>query len=165
MKTHILAMGLALLALANAANAQDNVPVPVIPQDPPYYGLWADTGISVTNGEWINVNANGIWDIYYLELPSTPDGFIGSSSDLFFGNNIQGDLIAYVGADPFQGEWSPSGGNTFFPRYTNYWQVGTSLQFFSTTNGELWLGFNSDAVDSDYHVNNGSALGDSFNRV
>jgi hypothetical protein len=159
MKKHIAAAGLALLALLTMANAQNNILVPIAPQPPPYYGLWTDTGTSLTNGEWININASGLWNISGPAASgNTPDGFFDGSSDLFYGDGIHGGMVAYIGSNPFQGEWSPSGGNYFFPQTTNYWQVGTSVQLVSPTNGELWLGFNDDAESASYSDNDGLAV-------
>lgn len=144
MKRHILTIGAAMIGFLNAVNAQVNVTLPIgspANSTPPYYGLWMDSGITVTNGEWVNVNAAGVWNWGANILGDYPDGTYPFITDNYFlGNSIIGGLIAFVGPDPFQGHTFGS----FFPQ-PNYWQLGTSGQFMSNTNGELWLGFNDDA--------------------
>ncbi len=154
MKQYIAAAGLALLALATTVKAQYNVLVDVSDQSPPYYGLWTDTHASVTNGEWISINSSGLWNIGGQAV--YPDGFIDANDDLFLGDGLHGSLIAYVGSDPFQGNWPGEDHGYFFPQETNYWAAGTSVQFMSATNGELWLGFNDDATYGNYSDNSGS---------
>lgn len=160
MKRHIAVIGAAVLGFLNAVNAQNNVTLTVgYPEysTPPYYGLWMDTGISVTNGEWISVNAAGFWS------PGTfycyPDGNFNLSTDLFLGNGIQAGLITYIGSNPFQGNW---GNSRFFPQDTGYWELGTSGQFMSNTNGELWLGINDDAVTEATFDNAGQTVATIF---
>lgn len=103
--------------------------------------LWTDTGISVTNGQVITINADGTWT-FNLSDTNGPDGIdFGSSSDLFLSNNVMAGLVAYIGSDPYQGQWH----TTFFPQMVGYQQIGSSCQFIATTNGELWLGYNDDA--------------------
>ena len=58
-----------------------------------------------------------------------------------------------MGSDPLQGHWGDAG---FFPQSTGYLDVGSSLQFNSASNGELWLGFNDDAVSENVGDNSGS---------
>ncbi len=156
MKKLIAAASLALLALVNTIQAQINIPINVDDQYGTNYGLWTDTGTSVTNGEWININASGLWNVAgQAQNGNTPDGIFDYSTDLFLDNGISGGLIAYVGENPFQGEWILNGSNGFFPQSTNYWQVGTSFQFCSANGGELWLGFDDDANGSPTDDNNG----------
>jgi hypothetical protein len=63
------------------------------------YPLWTDTGISLTNGEWVNVNASGFWSFMTSDT-NDPDGTEYQDWDLWVTNNIQGSLIAFVGDNP-----------------------------------------------------------------
>jgi len=119
--------------------------------------LWTDTGIAVTNGEWINVNASGFW---YWPAYNDPDGYLDheppvyEGGDLWVADNLQGQLVAYVGINPYIGTPFTNGVYT-----TNeYWAVGTAGQFMSTTNGELWLGINDDAYSMNIGDNSGSIV-------
>jgi hypothetical protein len=77
--------------------------------------------------------------------------------DLFLYSANHGELIAYIGSDPYQGHW---GDGSFFPQQTGYWAIGSSGQFTSNKNGELWLGFNDDAVSEVIGDNAGSVTAD-----
>ncbi len=120
-------------------------------------GIWTDTGISVTSGEIIRINADGTWRPPGSRNAITADGFnTGGDFDLFFDNAQKDSLIAYIGSDPTQGHY-PDPTGSFFPQTTGYWAVGTSVQFVANTGGELWLGMNDFANgDSDGSSTNGA---------
>lgn len=146
MKFKLIAITSAAVFCLNIARAQ---PVTTNVTTNP---LWTDTGIAVTNGEYVNVNASGIWDWYAF---NDPDGYLDPSDniDTWVTNGLHGGLIAYVGPNPFAGsQWDST--NVFQP--DEYWQVGTAGQFISNTNGELWLGVNDDAWDGAVSDNSGS---------
>lgn len=93
----------------------------------------------------IIVTANGTWNYDYYpvspkgdqpwEYPNTRDRFLYQAN--------YGELISYVGDDPFQGH---GGDSTFFPQKTGYWRIGSYNEIISDKNGKLWLGMNDDAV-------------------
>lgn len=117
--------------------------------------LWTDTGLFVTNGEWVNVNAAGDWTWSNFEPANDPDGLIYPADNpyLWIFNSVQGGLIAFVGSDPYPGsQWETNG----IFQTNQYWQVGTAGQFMSTTNGELWLGINDDCFQGPVDDNGGS---------
>ncbi|MGB8780532.1 MAG: CARDB domain-containing protein [Candidatus Bathyarchaeia archaeon] len=105
--------------------------------------LWTDTELSVEIGQKVAINASGSWD--WGAGVVGPDGTIGTAggSDYFLYDANHGELIAFVGSDPYQGHW---GDGSFFPQHTGYWNVGSSGQFISNKTGELWLGCNDAAV-------------------
>ena len=152
MKIHACRTAVAALAamLSLSANASAQSFLVNVPSAP----LWKDTGVSVTNGQVININANGLWSwADWAGVVAPPDGELTPGSyNLFLGNEIHSTLIAYIGSDPYQGVW-PSTNN--FPT-NGYWQVGSAVQFISNTNGELWLGINDDAEDGAVGDNAGS---------
>lgn len=116
--------------------------------------LWTDTGLTVSNGDTVTITASGTWN--YGAGPLGPDGYLPCCNwDLFMANPpaLQGELIAFVGPDPYQGHW---GDGSFFPRTTGYWDIGSSGSFISSTGGKLWLGFNDDAVSRAVGDNSGS---------
>lgn len=121
----IIAIEMTLLTL-NAAHAQPTT----VTVNAAY--TWTDTGIAVTNGEYINVNAAGFWN--WSTYMNDPDGtlFSSNNTDVWLGNGLRGGLIAYIGSGPT---------NTYMTT-NQYWQVGIAGQFVSPTNGELWLGIN-----------------------
>jgi len=153
----ILAALLGVLGCLATAQAQ-TVNLHLTNVNTPPVGLWNDTGISLTNGEAITINANGIW-IY----DSTPEGggadgfintgeifdtFISNTNDLYSPNGVHGSVIAYIGTNPI------SGGN--FPTNIGYWEIGSSSQFVAPASGKLWLGNNDDAITTNYDDNVGS---------
>ena len=109
--------------------------------------VWTDTGLNVGIGENIGVTASGNWTW------STSSGWFGpegklpwdssDAGDNFLYEANHGELIAFVGPDPYQGHFGDSG---FFPQHTGYWIIGSSAAFVSDKVGELWLGMNDDAV-------------------
>ena len=115
--------------------------------------LWTDTGLSVTDGEAIIITAFGLWTFHEPDNLCDPNGIYGGGSDEFLNNGAVAMLIAFVGPDPYQGDrW----GTHFFPQDSNYWGIGSSGHFISDKAGELWLGFNDDAVSKNITDNNGS---------
>jgi len=129
-----------LINAALAANAPAGTRT-VVPANP----LWTDTGVRVTSGDAVNISAYGLWSWGGGHI-SGPDGDPNYTAfwDLFYSGGLGGSLVAYVGADPYQGHW---GDSTFFPQTTAYWKIGSAADFVSPISGELWLGFNDDAVD------------------
>lgn len=104
--------------------------------------LWTDTGISLTNGEWVNINAAGFW-YWNTGFITDPDGSIDPSdnSDAWVQNDEHGSLVAFIGSNPYTGSpWTSSG--TY--QTNRYLEIGTARQFMNNTNGELWLGINDD---------------------
>ncbi len=143
--------------------AMDNVTIGTSPQSTVVLAnpLWTDTGVFVTNGTLIGVSASGAWNCGGTPPPPSfgagGDLNPGSppSSDRFYFGAPHGALIAYVGPDPLQGHW---GDGNFFPRTSGYWLIGSSSQFTADTTGELWLGFNDDAVSERVSDNSGWVL-------
>jgi hypothetical protein len=120
--------------------------------------LWTDTGIYVSIGQSITATASGSWNPWTGVLsPCGPDGAPTAPDwdDSFLLGANSAALIAYVGTDPLQGHW---GDRSFFPRATGYWVIGSSGGFTSPVAGELWLGFNDDAVNQQTWDNSGSVM-------
>lgn len=131
MKTKLTATGLALFACIGFARAQ--ALVTNVPANP----LWTDTGLYLTNGEWVTINGEGLW-----QYPCDPDGELSDDQgDEWLMIPNWSSLIAFIGADPYQG--SEYEGGVF--QTNQYLEIGTARQFMSSTNGELWLGVNDDA--------------------
>jgi hypothetical protein len=146
MKKKLITIGLAMLGCLGLAHAQTLITN--VTANP----LWTDTGIALTNSEWVSVNGGGFWS---WPTANDPDGdLVGSSDDTWLDiDPNHGNLIAFIGANPYQGsQWGPSG--VF--QTNQYLAVGTARQFMSTTNGELWLGINDDAFIGSTSDNSGS---------
>lgn len=130
--------------------------------------LWTDTGITVSAGETWRINADpgdlwnwgGSWDdaagVQPWNTPNTWDRF------LFVANH--GELIGYVGADPYQGNWGnlyynwPAGSGQL-PGYLHVGEAAITAAGFvwtSATSGTLWLGMNDDAYSRGIGDNWGS---------
>jgi hypothetical protein len=123
----------------------------VVPANP----LWTDTLLSLTNGDIVTITASGSW-AWDSTHWSGPDGDQGSPADgdeFLVGSVNKGSLLAFVGSDPYQSHW---GDGSFFPQTSGYWNIGSSAQFTSDKTGELWLGFNDDAVSKNIYDNGGS---------
>lgn len=110
--------------------------------------LWTDTGLAITNGQMVSITATGSWTTGIGgSVGPDGDGSPCCNWDLFLMNPpaAHGELIAFVGPDPYQGHW---GDGSFFPQPigAGYWAIGSSASFTSDRNGELWLGINDDAV-------------------
>jgi hypothetical protein len=117
---------------------------------------WTDTGLSTAIGETIEINASGSWTVNINGgIRTGPDGntAVYGYWDDFLYEAYQGELIAFIGADPYQGQW---GNGSFFPQHTGYWAIGSSCQFTSNETGELWLGINDDAVSKTNGDNSGT---------
>lgn len=139
-KKIILALFILLLTYSiSFAEAQTyNLVVPAQP-------VWTNTGIDIFIGDKIIVTAEGTWNYGYY--PLSPNGDqpweYPNTWDRFLYQANHGELISYVGDDPYQGHW---GDGTFFPQKTGYWRIGSYNEIFSDKNGKLWLGMNDDAV-------------------
>jgi hypothetical protein len=145
-----LAAVAAVLSFLGSANAQTLTLV--VPANP----LWTPTAISLNTGDAVSITASGSWR-GSLNPPWTgPDGLAQdgwANYNLFMFGTNWGSLIAFVGPDPYQGHW---GDGSFFPQTNGYWYIGSSAQFTSDKTGELWLGFNDDAVSKEIFDNQGS---------
>jgi outer membrane protein assembly factor BamB len=123
--------------------------------------LWTDTGLTVTNGQTVYFSAAGTWNGGAGDCG--PGGLAGGSEDPFLATAVDDSLIAFVGPNPYYwgatNEWGNSG---YFPQgaSTNgYWPVGTIGVFTTDRTGELWFGFNDDAVYQNVGDNSGSVAG------
>jgi outer membrane protein assembly factor BamB len=119
----------------------------VVPSNP----LWTDTGFHLSSNDTVTFRASGTWD--GGAGTCGPGGLAGGGSlDPFLANAADFSLIAFVGQNPYYWgtnyEWVY--GNTYFPQQSSsngYWAVGSSNGVFTTDRaGELWFGFNDDAV-------------------
>jgi len=112
-----------------------------VPSNP----LWTDTSIAVTQGESVSISASGTWSGY--GVPLGPDGQVNGPgpNDEFFSGANKAELIGFIGTDPFQGHF---GDGSFFPQASGYLAIGSSASFIASKSGELWLGFNDDAVST-----------------
>jgi hypothetical protein len=115
--------------------------------------LWADTYLRVTNGWRVLVTANGSWS-WQANQTFGPDGDPNTTTtaDLFYSGARHAALIGYLGLDPYQGHWRDG---SFFPQPTGYWNIGSNNVFTADRTGELWLGFNDDAVTGGTNDNSG----------
>ncbi len=129
----------------------------------PAYPLWTDTGIHVnsndivsfpaTNGTWTGDNGQAWWG---------PGGNGVNYYDTFV-TGPHFSLIAFVGPNPYYaGATNEWGNGNYFPRQSGangYWYLGANGQFTSDRAGELWLGFNDDAVTKNIDDNFGFVAG------
>jgi hypothetical protein len=107
--------------------------------------LWTDTGISLSGGSTA-ITATGSW--------STGLGFTGPDGlyvpeyayDEWLQNGWHGQLLAYVGANPYSGTVN-----------VDYFAIGSS-GVLNGLSGELWLGFNDDMVSGGVGDNEGSVI-------
>jgi hypothetical protein len=115
--------------------------------------LWADTNLRVTNGWRVLVTATGTWS-WSANQTFGPDGDPNTTTtaDLFYSGARHAALIGYLGTDPYQGHWRDG---SFFPQATGYLNIGSSNLFTADRTGELWLGFNDDAVTGGTNDNSG----------
>ncbi len=126
--------------------------------------LWTDSGYSVSNGDTVYFPASGIWNGGQGNV-----GVGGESDSLgwecFLTNTVapHDSLIAFVGPNPYcdtngANRW---GDPSYFPQPPGegYWEVGTTNQFTTDRAGELWFGFNDDAVLEDTGDNSGFVVG------
>jgi PEP-CTERM motif len=146
--TTLIALTLALLGLLVGTTPVQATLVSV-PSNP----LWTDTLIAATAGNTVAITASGTWN--YGPETVGPDGnpFGPAPNDEFFSGANKGELLAFIGADPFQGHL---GDGSFFPQATGYFAVGSSLSFVAPASGELWLGVNDDAVSNGVGDNTGA---------
>jgi hypothetical protein len=148
MKVIFMAIGILSLSIS-AAQATITMAIPA-------NWPWTDTGLSLNNGDIVQISASGSWTWETGISPySGPDGTSGTAGcyDTFLSSANHGALIAYIGVDPYQGNW---GKGSFFPQSSGYLDIGSSAQFISSQNGELWLGFNDAAVTAGIYDNAGS---------
>jgi hypothetical protein len=136
-----MAAVLSLMCVASAQALQVYVPAE---------SLWTDTRITLSRGDTVAVTASGTW-CWKVEWVG-PNGVYDGTVDTFLNDGTHGELIAFVGPDPYQGHW---GDGNFFPQAAGYWGIGGSGQFISLTAGELWLGINDDAVTEATSDNSG----------
>lgn len=120
----------------------------VVPSNP----LWTDTGIRLGVGQRVSITASGSWN-WGTSHFNGPDGDPGIYGGDFYSGVPQGALIGYTGVDPFQGH---RGDSSFWPQSSGYLAVGSSANFTSLVDGELWLGFNDDAFPEASFDNSGS---------
>jgi hypothetical protein len=129
------------------------IPAPGMLYTIPDYPLWTDTGLTLSSGDQVSITASGTWDfgVGYFG----PEGTWSDPApyDRFSSLANHGELIGFIGTDPFQGHY---GDGSFFPQANGYITVGTSLLFVSSQNGHLWLGINDDAVSQAISDNFGS---------
>ena len=106
--------------------------------------LWTDTGITLS-GETVSIRASGSWRWAFGETVGPEGGVVSDASDEWVPNFQHGQLIAFVGDDPFALPYNAG----------NYFAVG-SIGTFSGLSGKLWLGFNDDRVSEAVSDNAGS---------
>jgi hypothetical protein len=103
--------------------------------------LWTDSGIYLTPDMTVNLrNATGqwTWGGSWLGGPEgDPIGGAANIWDEWITDGLHGQLIGYVGANPFS--LRTSGQNS-----PDLFQVGTNSVTLTGRTGELWLGFNDD---------------------
>lgn len=153
MKRQLVAIMSAYVLFWGLAQAQSiTVSVPAL-------SLWVNSGIYVTNGEAITINANGNWSTggavngisdMVFGTQNTPDGALYDGGDVFMTDGLLGNLIAYLGDSPTVG-WP-----TNFYDQTEYFAIGSSRQLVANTNGWLWLGLNDDSDGGSVTDNDGA---------
>jgi hypothetical protein len=123
--------------------------------------LWTDSGLTVSNGDHVIFPAAGHWD------PGNGVSYGPEGSASLYGDWLQNTpwagLLGFVGPNPHCDDRGTNrwGDPTYFPRPpgTNYWYVGTNVQFTATRAGELWFGFNDDAIGMAVWDNSGVVYG------
>ena len=139
--TYVLIISGILVAFAGIvqAQSQDVVNVTATP-------LWTNTGLHINIDDNVEITASGSWT-WGGGYWHGPDGQFPwnwpNTWDRFLYQARHGELIAFVGQDPYQGHW---GDKNFFPQTTGYWRIESNGQFISDKTGILWLGFNDDAA-------------------
>jgi hypothetical protein len=126
------------------------------------YPLWTDTGLTVHSNDTVNFPATGTWTGGGGAWCG-PEGSAGQSEDPFLSTAVDFSLIAFVGPSPY--DWGTTNewvyGNSYFPQgasTTGYFAV-TNGTFRTDRAGELWFGFNDDAVYMQTNDNYGSVAG------
>jgi hypothetical protein len=149
MKTYLITLSLSFVLIRATASTFTVTANP----------LWTATGISLGTGNNVSITATGIWSSSFVYRNFGPGGIYDPADawDTFLntGDNIHGQLLAYVGPDPYQGEW---GNASFFPQATGYWDIGSSGSFTAPVSGQLWLGMNDGAVSEGISDNSGSVV-------
>jgi hypothetical protein len=115
--------------------------------------LWKDTGIDLSADTIVTILASGLWTPNGSDWCG-PGGTNDGSTDTFVNTN-HASLVAFVGSNPYA-EW---GNSSFFPQDSSangFYPVGIYNQFTNTSSGELWLGFNDDALSLSVSDNSGS---------
>jgi len=148
----VVLFGLAVTLIGSSATAQTTTVV-TVPSNP----LWTDTGIALTAGQNVTISATGSWNWGQARSNFGPDGdpnfFSGSGDEFeFFDVVDHGRLLGFVGSDPYQGQ---GGNGSFYPQTSGYISVGSGQSFAAHYAGELWLGFNDDAVSGATGDNSG----------
>jgi len=139
----------------------------VVTADP----LWTDTGLKVSNGQTVIFPATGNWLGYTGSSYYGPGGNGETNYDTFV-NGPQYSLIAFVCTNTtppyntpyYSGTTYEWGVGSYFPQPSGsngYWSIGTTLplRFTSDRTGELWFGFNDDAVTQTISDNRGAVAG------
>ena len=116
-----------------------------VPSNP----LWTDSGIVLVPQKTVVVsNAHGAWNWGFAPSGFGPEGDPRPdlSGDEWIANGQHGQLIGFVGSDPFSAVQND-------PRL---FAIGTSTVVLSGKSGKLWLGFNDDFVTNAIGDNAGS---------
>jgi hypothetical protein len=137
--------------------------------------LWTDTGLTLTAGHQVRIVAVGTdrWTWGGLATNNAA-GFLPwnkpNTHDRFLFEANHGEMIGFVGADPYQGNWGepyydwydegdPRNGQNQLPGYLHVGEQAVTADGFHGTAGEggrLWLGFNDDAQSQAVGDNEGS---------
>ena len=140
----------------------------VVPSNP----LWTDTGLHVNSNDIVTFTyVGGMWNGGTGQETVGPSGETDDLGfDCFLTDTVapHDSLIAFVGSNIPLSPYCDSNGvnrwgnSNYFPQQPGhgYWELGTTTNFTSTNRaGELWLGFNDDAVDEDIGDNTGAVAG------
>jgi hypothetical protein len=148
---------IAFVACSSFAHAQVTTQL-TVPASP----LWTDTGIALSAGQYATISASGTWcwSIDGHDYCNGPDGNpdfppLGYDEFEFFDTFDHGRLVAFIGADPYQGQW---GNVWFFAQTSGYVSVGSGQTFTAPYSGELWLGVNAGAVTQGVSDNSGQLI-------
>jgi hypothetical protein len=145
---------IASLLAGSLARSQTNTQV-TVPANP----LWTDTGIALSSGQYAAISASGTW-CWSHTFCNGPDGSpafqpLAYDEFEFFDAFDHGRLIAFIGMDPYQGQW---GNYEFFAQTSGYVSVGSGQTFTAPYNGELWLGINAGAVTESVSESSGHLI-------
>jgi hypothetical protein len=151
----LLAFVFVIPGLTSFAIAQTTTRV-TVPSNP----LWTDAGMALSRGQTVTISATGSWDWGKAHPDFGPDGDPIFLKDIldgfeFFDIFDHGRLLAFVGPSPYNGRW---GDSSFFPETSGYVSVGSGQTFVAPYAGELWLGFNDDAVSRNNFDNTGQVV-------
>jgi hypothetical protein len=147
-------LAIALVLPGSLAHSQTTIQV-TIPANP----LWSDTGIALSAGQYAAISASGTW-CWSHAFCNGPDGSpafqpLAYDEFEFFDAFDHGRLIAFVGVDPYQGQW---GNYEFFAQTSGYVSVGSGQTFTAPYSGELWLGINAGAVTESVSESSGHLI-------